>query len=128
LVAWILSYPPLTFVLVAVTTASTLLANYQQTYYAGYLAREENHRAAALTAAVGVLTLAGAAVSVAVHGSIVTTAVTGGAGGLIAIAIAAGEWRGRVSHVVAGPSTRTFLKKATPFAAAGILYYVYFRI
>ena len=76
-VAWLLGYPALTFILVAVTTAGALVANYQQTYYAGYLAREENARAGVLTAGVGVFTLIGAASVIVFHGSVVAATVGG---------------------------------------------------
>lgn len=129
LVAASLRYDSLTVALVVVVTAGTLAANYQQTYYAAFLAEERNHLAAVVTAAVGVLALVGTAVPVALGSHLLVATAGGAVGGSIAVIAAAAWWRREQAHAGSSPlASRLVLRQAAPFALAGILYYVYFRI
>ena len=128
IISAVLHYPPLTLELVVVCGVTALLTDFYRTYYGGYLARERNASAGALAAAVGVLSLVGAAVAVAMGAPILWSAAWSGVGGITAAIIAGLAWRRALAVHVPYSLLRTILRRSLPFAIAGMLYYIYFRI
>jgi O-antigen/teichoic acid export membrane protein len=127
-IASVVHYPPLTTVLLVVTGVGTLAANYYATYYGGYLALEDNYRAAVLNASVGAFALAGAALVALAGGSIVLATFGSALGGGLAVLATALRWRAGIAQSATWAEYKQILAEATPFAIAGVLYYIYFRI
>lgn len=127
-ISLLLHYPKLTLTLVVVSGGSALLIDFYRTFYGGHLALEQNAQAGFLAAGVGVLSLAGALGAIAFHSSIVTAALWTGIGGVLAAIIGGVRWRHRLSGSLPWHVFSDVLRASLPFAIAGVLYYIYFRI